>query len=284
MNMLECANAELNGAAAGKFVTARSNLCHPTETGDSVCVSKDETWMDTMHTVLKTPIGCGESAYLYKGYTMLGANMFNDKSIEKIYIDTGSLRTAGRARATNEFLLDKCDYHIDPDTWLLLGDNKAFDLRDVSGFLITEGQLIFTDEEKTVTCNVAEYIERLNAKRKALKFYAEFCVNTVLDLGGDLSEVSDVVADDSAFLHSAATTFHAPYEHQSNKDFDALIESMTFIPNIVASAIALVDGTVESEMQTKSRPLKGKMIWGVKTHIMNLALSALGYPAKFERK
>lgn len=273
MNILECASAELNGASDKLFVVARNNLCHPGVTADGV--SDDETWLDQEHTVLETPIECGEDAYIYKGYVMLGA-----KSAEKIYVSTGSLKTAGRAHATNNFVLDECASHIDPDTWLLISGDAAYDLRDVGGIIISDDAISFVDKERS-TCIKSAYVSKLRARRKALKFYAEFCVNTILDLGGNPSEVYDIVADDAAFLYSGATFFRAPFDKPSRVEFDKLLGGMAFIPDIIDSALQLLEPNTDVPIRT--RPLKGKMIWDVKTHIVNLALGVLGYPATFER-
>lgn len=275
MNILECANAELSGVLDEQFVAARNNLCHPAVKGDSI--SDDEVWLDPSHTVLKTPIECGENAYIYNGYSMIGA-----KSADKIYVSTGSLKTAGRAHATNNFVLDECDFSISPETWLLINGNVAYDLREVGGLVISNGtDISFVDGER-VTCREKAYAKKLARTRKALKFYAEFCVNTILDLGGNPSEVYDIVADNSAFLYSGATVCHTSFEQQSKAEFEKLIDDMAFIPNIITSALQLLEGDIDTPIRT--RPLKGKMIWGVKTHIVNLALSVLGYPATFERE
>lgn len=276
MNMLECANAELRGATKTMFVDARNNLCHPTATSEEL--DDSEVFKDAALTVLETPIGCGEGAYIYNGYTMLGAKKPEDG---KVYVPTGSLKTAARAHATNSFVLDGCDFHIDPDTWLLLHGNAAYDLREGDGFVVSDGNTVSFTDGDTHKCNQRVYKDALRAQQKALKFYAEFCVNTIIDLGGIPSEVYDLVADEPAFLYHGVTIFGGPVDRYSRADFRTLVTDMAFVPDVIESALLLLSGDIHTPPE--STPLKGEMIWSVKTLIVALSLSVLGYPATFGR-
>jgi len=279
MNVLECVSAEMHGSQYAGYATIRKALCHPVEGTDSM--HADEQWMDDAETVLKTPIECGEHAYIYGGYTLLGA-----MSGDKIYLDTGSLKTPARAHAVNCYVLDECDLNIDPDTWLLQHNGMAYDLRNVENVVVVGGAEVIFADGKPHEYDVQAYRAEHEGSKKAIKFYAEFLVNTILDFGGEPAAAFDMIVDERAYLYTPETFFHSGF---AQLDKDALwrwIDKMAFIPDVVEAAFAVLDDTAGdryTERTVQYRPLKGKMVWDLKKNITSLCLSGLGYPVGLER-
>ncbi len=276
MNIIECIHAELYGATEDMFAYVRSCLCHPSISGDEL--GSEEVFEDSASTILQTPIECGRHAYIYNGYVMLGAVSDN-----KVYVQTNMLKTPARARAINEYVLDECDFKIDPDTWLLKSKDMSYTLVNADGFLVGDDGVTFTDGNNSRVCNEKWYLSELAQRRKQFKFYAEFCINTILDLGGYPQAAYDVIADNPAFLYSPATPFHGGFSEHAAQEFSQTVEMLSFMPNIVDSALSLLHGIQGQGTQDLPDKLAGKMVWDVKKNITELALSIVDYPTTFGR-
>lgn len=272
MNIVECAIAEVHGVETQKFVDTRNSLCHPVVEG--AVDNHQEEWL-AGDMVLKTPIECGQHAYVYNGYTVLGA-----KSDDKVFVPCDMLRTPVRAEQVNNTVLVGTNASIMPTTWALKIGRKFHDLGGVTGFSIDNDNVVSFRGNDGREIDHKDYESRLKSMHKALKFYAEFLVGVVLDFNGTLSDVYEEAADEPSIIYSHATFMHGNMDQTQDDEFSRQIEEMMFIPDIITSALRVSSGTMDVSLTKK---LKGKMIWDIKNNIINLCMGAQGFATDFRR-
>lgn len=229
------------------YTAVRATLCHPVLDSDDMCTTNDEAMVNAR--VLKTPIECGDHAFIYHGQSILGA--VGDDG--KLYISGEGLKTPGRAREVNA-LLAYDGHSLDPKTWIY-SDGK------LNEFLGSKGLLVTADGIESIHENTVS--EQSDNK---IKFYIDYIIELLSEYDG-LPEVAMHNARESGYK-----VREGGYEYSGIAD---MIDTLTIPEDLIMDALRL-------RGLDAAQSVAGQAIWSLKQDMTNIIKAVLDLPTQFK--